>query len=88
LAIPPIKWNGNCIHVGTTNRKPPGPISVIDQSEILTRSQVQFITISSGAAQLCWAITSHCTLHEFGAEKPIFWAKPEHFDFFAINCRV
>jgi hypothetical protein len=32
--------------------------------------------------------TSHCKLHEFGAEKPISWAEPAHFDFFAINFTV
>ncbi len=29
--------------------------------------------------------TSHGKLQEFGAEKPISWAKPAHFDFFTIN---
>jgi hypothetical protein len=29
--------------------------------------------------------TSHGKLHEFGAEKPIFWAKQAHFGFLAIN---
>jgi len=29
--------------------------------------------------------TSGGKLHEFGAEKPISWAKPAHFDFFTIN---
>jgi hypothetical protein len=32
--------------------------------------------------------TSHGKLHEFGAEKLISWAKPAHFDFFAINFTV
>jgi len=32
--------------------------------------------------------TSHRKLHEFGAEKLISWAKPAHFDFFAINFTV
>jgi hypothetical protein len=32
--------------------------------------------------------TSHCELHEFGTEKPISWAKPAHFDVFAINFTV
>jgi hypothetical protein len=32
--------------------------------------------------------TSHGKLHEFGAEKPISWAKPAHFDYFAINFTV
>jgi hypothetical protein len=32
--------------------------------------------------------TSHDKLHEFGAEKPISWAKPAHFDLFRINCTV
>jgi len=41
----------------------------------------------------CWEVpkcvapfSSHNKLHEFGAEKPISWAKPAHFEFFAINC--
>ncbi len=29
--------------------------------------------------------TNHDKLHEFGAEKPISWAKPTHFDAFIIN---
>ncbi len=42
---------------GTTNSKPPGPIIVIHKSEILSRSQVQFITLFLlGGAQLCCAI--------------------------------
>jgi hypothetical protein len=32
--------------------------------------------------------TSHGKLRKFGAEKPISWAKPAHFDFFAINFTV
>ncbi len=32
--------------------------------------------------------TRHCKLHEFGVEKPISWAKPEHFDYFAMNYSV
>jgi hypothetical protein len=46
---------------------------MINQSEILSRSQVQFITLFfGGAQQLCCTFTSHGKLHEFGgAEKPI-----------------
>jgi hypothetical protein len=44
---------------------------MIDQSEILSRSQVQFITLFFGGAQLCCDFTSHATLHKFGGEKPI-----------------
>jgi hypothetical protein len=44
--------------MGTTNSKPPGPIIMIDQSEILSRSQVQFITLFFGGAQLC------CTFYQ------------------------
>jgi hypothetical protein len=47
--------NWNCIFVGTTNSKPPGPISMIDQSKKLSRSQVQLITLCFGGAQLRWA---------------------------------
>jgi hypothetical protein len=53
---------------GTTNSKPPGPIIMIDQSEIL----IQFITLVFGGAQLCVTpITSHGKLHEFGAKKTL-----------------
>ncbi len=41
---------------GTTNSKPLGPIIVIDQSEILSRSHAQFITLSFGGGQLCCAL--------------------------------
>jgi hypothetical protein len=42
--------------MGTTSSEPPGPIIMIDQSEILSRSQVQFITLFFfGDAQLCCA---------------------------------
>jgi hypothetical protein len=34
------------------------------------------------------SFTSHGKLHEFDAEKPISWAKPAHFDFFAISYTV
>jgi hypothetical protein len=40
---------------GTTNSKPPGPIIAIDKSEILSWSQVQFMTLFLGGAQLCCA---------------------------------
>jgi len=43
---------------GTTNSKPPGPIIVIDQSEILSRSQMQCTTLFLGGAQLC------CLFHQ------------------------
>jgi hypothetical protein len=57
---------------GTTNSKPPPPIIVIDQSEMPSRSQVQFITLSFWEAHNCVApFTSLGKLHEFGAEKPI-----------------
>jgi hypothetical protein len=32
--------------------------------------------------------TSHGKLHESGAEKPISWAKPAHFDFVVINFTI
>jgi hypothetical protein len=57
--------------MGTTNSKPPGPIIMINQSEVLNRSHVQFITLFFGGAQLCCAFTSHSKLHAFGAKKPI-----------------
>jgi hypothetical protein len=44
--------------MGITNSKPPGPIIMIDQSEILSRSQVQFITLFFEGAQLCARFTA------------------------------
>jgi hypothetical protein len=32
--------------------------------------------------------TNHGKLYKFGAEKPISWAKPAHFDFVALNFTV
>ncbi len=63
----------------------------LDQSLQLTnlsRSQVQFITLVFGAAQLCCAFYQLWQAARFGAEKPISWAKPAHFDFYAINFTV
>jgi hypothetical protein len=57
--------------VGITNSKPPGPIIMIDQSEILNHSQVQFITLFFKVHNCVAPITSHGKLHEFGAEKSI-----------------
>jgi hypothetical protein len=57
--------------MGTTNSKPPGPIIIIDQSEILSRSHIQFSTLFFGGAQLCCAFYQHSKLHDFGAENPI-----------------
>jgi hypothetical protein len=51
----PHECNWDCIFVGTTNSKPPAPISMIDQSEKLSRSHVQFITLCFGGPQLCCA---------------------------------
>ncbi len=46
-----------------TSSKPPGPISIIDQWEILSRSQVQFITLFFGGAQVFARICSICSSH-------------------------
>jgi hypothetical protein len=62
---------------------------MIDQAEILSRNEVQFMTLFFGGAQLCFAFYQpHGKLHEFGAEKPISKAKPAHFDFFTTNFTV
>jgi hypothetical protein len=44
---------------------------MIDQSETLSRSQVQFITLLLEAHNCVATFTSHGKVHEFGAEKPI-----------------
>jgi hypothetical protein len=42
----------------TTNSKPPGPIIMINQLEILSRRQVQFIALVFAVAELC------CTFYQ------------------------
>jgi hypothetical protein len=49
---------------------------MINQSEILSRSQVQFITLSFGGAQL--RFTSHGKLHEFLVHKNQFLELNRH----------
>jgi hypothetical protein len=69
---PPNKTETGTVYTwGTTDSKPPGPIIVIDQSQILSHSQVQFITLLLGGGQLCSAFTSHGKVYKFGAEKPV-----------------
>jgi hypothetical protein len=46
---------------------------MIDQSKMLSRSQVQFITLFFLEAHNCVAhFTSHRKLHEFGAENQFY----------------
>jgi hypothetical protein len=59
-----LNCNWNCKYVGTTNSKPPGPILMIDQSEILRCSYVRFITLffGGGTTVLCiLPATASCT---------------------------
>jgi hypothetical protein len=52
FATPPQKTElGTANRRGTTNSKPPGPIIMIGQSEILSSSQIIFITLFSAGAQ-------------------------------------
>jgi len=67
LATPPLAaftW-------GTTISRLRGPIIMIDQSEILSCSQVQFITLFFGGAQLGTPFTCQGNVDEFGAENPV-----------------
>jgi hypothetical protein len=70
---------------GLPNSKPPGPIIMIDNQKYWApvRSNLlhSFLEVHNCVAPF----TSHGKLHEFGAEKPISWAKAAHFDFFPIN---
>jgi hypothetical protein len=62
---------------------------MIDQLEIPSHIQVQFVTLFFLEVHNCVApFYSHRKLHEFGAEKPISWSKLAYFDFLAINCTV
>jgi hypothetical protein len=74
--------------MGTTNSKPPGPIIMIDQWEILSHSQVNLLHSFLEVHNCVATLTCHGKLLKFGAEKPISSAKPAHFDFFTINFTV
>jgi hypothetical protein len=63
----------------------------LDQSSWWT-NQKYWTAVRSNSLHSFWEVhnyiaqfTSHGMLHEFGAKKPISWAKPAHFVFFAIN---
>jgi hypothetical protein len=68
----PTNETGTANTWGTTNSKPHGPITVIDQSEIPSCSQVQFITLFSGGAQLC------CAFHQ-PRQPARIWCKKTNF---------
>jgi hypothetical protein len=57
----------------TINTKPPGPIIVIDQREILSRNQVQFSTHFLGGAQLC------CAFHNQPPQAAQIWCRKANF---------
>jgi hypothetical protein len=66
----------------------------LDQS-LWSTNEKNWAAVRSNLLHSFWEVhncvvpfTSHGKLHEFGAEKPISWAKPAHFDFFAINFTV
>ncbi len=63
---------------------------MMGQSEILSHNSGPiYYTLSFLEVHNCVAhFTNHGKLHKFGAEKPISWAKPAHFDFFTINFTV
>jgi hypothetical protein len=44
---------------------------MIDKLEVLSLSQVQFITLIFGGADCVAPFTSHAKLHNFDAKKPI-----------------
>jgi hypothetical protein len=89
LATPPIKLklelhiNGGLL---TANH--------LDQS-LWSANQKYWTTVRCNLLPSFWEVpasvapfTSHGTLHEFSAEKPISWGEPAHFNFFAINFTV
>jgi hypothetical protein len=61
--------NWNCIYVGITYSKPPGPIIMINQSELLIQSNLlhSFLEVHNYVVPF----TSHSKLHEVGAKKSI-----------------
>ncbi len=69
--------------MGTTNSKPHGPIRNIEP-----QSGPIYYTLFLEVHNCVVPFTSHGKLYVFGAEKPISWAKPAHFDFFTIHFTV
>ncbi len=73
------EWN--CIYVGITNSKPPGPTIMKDQSQILSRSQVQFITLFFWRCTTVFART--CSSHLNAVYPPRqsarLWCRKTHF---------
>ncbi len=79
---------------GTTDTWEPLIENHLDQS-LWSTNQKYWSTVRSNLLRSflevhnCVApFTSRGKLHEFGAEKPISWGKPAHFDFFTINFTV
>jgi hypothetical protein len=66
--------------VGTTNSKPP-PTNQKYWAAVRSNLLHSILEVQNGVAPF----TSRGKLHEFGAEKTISWAKPAHFDLFAIK---
>jgi len=83
-----LNCNWNCIYEGTTSSKTTWT-DHYDRQIRNTEPQSCPIYYSFLEVLNCVApFTSHIKLHEFGAEKPISWAKLTHFDFFTINFTV
>jgi hypothetical protein len=61
---------------------------MIDQSEILSRSHVQFITLFFEGAQLCCAFHRPLEAARIWCRKTNFLSLTGTFDFFAINFTV
>ncbi len=72
---------------GTTNSKPPGRISMMGQSETLTRSQIIFITLffCRCTATVAVPLTSHRKQGNHAEPKPFSWAKIGIFSLFFVQ---
>ncbi len=73
---------------------PPLIVNNLDQS-LWSTNQKYWVAVRSNSLHSFWEVnncvapfTTHSKLHQLGAEKPISWDKPAHFDFFAINFTV
>jgi hypothetical protein len=93
----------SCVFFGNpTNKTVTGTTSTwellianhLDQSLWPTNQNIErqsgpiYYTLSFEVHNCVAPFTSHGTVHECGAKKPISWAKPAHFHIFTINFSV
>jgi hypothetical protein len=80
---------GNCIYVGTINRKPPGPITIFGQSKTGRTCQIIFITpFSSKCTPLLRLLPALANWAHMQEQNHFSWVKPVCFQFSSFDFTV